>query len=70
MIPLVKKLVFSFLFSACHQARRLSGNRTLFAIRNRSRWFAVSDQAEKNRLVKNVQLEKEGHHANRTTRFP
>jgi hypothetical protein len=37
--------------------------------RNGLRWFAVSDQAKKNRLVKNVLLEKERHNANSTTRF-
>jgi hypothetical protein len=42
----------------------------ILAIRNGSRWFATSDQAEKNRSVKNVLLEKEEHDANSTTRFP
>src|SRR2546430_490077 len=39
-------------------------------IRNGSRWFAVLDQAEKNRSVKNVLLEKEGRDGNSTTHFP
>ena len=43
---------------------------TSILIRNGLRWFAASDQAEKNRPVKNVLLEKEGHHANRTAHFP
>ena len=34
-----------------------------------SRWVAASDQVEKNRLVKDVLLEKEGHYANSNTRF-
>jgi hypothetical protein len=37
--------------------------------REGSRWFAASDQAEKNRSVKKVLLEKEGHYANSNTRF-
>jgi hypothetical protein len=41
----------------------------ILAIRNGSRWFAASDQAEKNRSVKNILLRKEGHHANSTARF-
>lgn len=36
---------------------------------NGSRWFAACDQAEKNRLVKKVLLEKEGHYANSNTCF-
>ena len=36
----------------------------ILTIRNVSRWFAATDQAEKNRSVKNVLLQKEGHYAN------
>ncbi len=39
------------------------------AIWNGSRWFAASDQTEKNRSVKIVLLQKEGHHANSPARF-
>lgn len=38
--------------------------------RNGSRWIAVSEQAEKNRSLKQVLLEKEGHDANSTTHYP
>ncbi len=37
--------------------------------RNGSRRIAAYDQAEKNRPVKKVLLEKEGHYANSTARF-
>ncbi len=39
------------------------------SISNGSRWFAAFDQAEKNRPVKKVLLEKEGHYANSNARF-
>ena len=35
-----------------------------------SRWFTISNQAEKNRSVKNVLTEKKEHHANSNTHFP
>jgi len=38
---------------------RISHSLSPARIRNDSRWFAAADQAEKNRLVKNVLLEKE-----------
>ena len=35
-----------------------------------SHWFATSDQAEKNRWVKKILSEKEGHDANSNAHFP